>query len=582
MPPPNSSYVSLATSPNLDRNIRVARAAEYPKQYWYLIASFTVLVSLCRILSLVYAYTRRSQGRSKVWRLFSAIVNVFRILAFRWTIPLGRSHIMNLAEIFLGVIYLAAMLIWTLINTTATTGLKFDPNYWANRAGTMAASQFSLLVALGMKNNIVSFLTGVSFEKASSSFMTVARALCVVVWVHASGRVGIFSYHIPSLLHEERWLQCGILTITSLTVLSILSIRPLRSAGYDIFKIVHFIFGLIFLLGAYFHIQIESQLGHYVWPAIVLWALDRVIRWGRMLLFVQFSSRNNASVDVLSPHFIRVIVNKPRFFYWSPGQCAYVTVPSIGLVAHPFTISSVDTRNEEDKLIFLIRVHDGFTKKLLHHAENGQRMRLLLDGPYSSPPVTRGFDSVVLIAGGTGVAFTLPLLLDLLQRSKEAKPLPCTKILFIWAIRDADHINWISAPLADALSDLPEGLDVAVKIYVTRSATRHEELSEDWEDKSYGTDTPTSERLGGKSILTANTVVNVKKGERPDFPSLLHAEMSNVRVGRMGVNVCGPFALTEGVRNALGVVQVRNVMIGQLSIVLHVETFGMVSAEVLS
>ncbi|PBK61566.1 hypothetical protein ARMSODRAFT_653237 [Armillaria solidipes] len=577
---PNSSFATVAKAPNPDRDIRVARAAEYPKQYWYLLASFIALVSLYRILSLVYAYTRRSRERSIAWRLSSTVVNAFRIIAFRLTVPVGRSHIVNLAEIFLGVMYLTAMLTWTLINTTNTMGLKFDPMYWANRAATMAASQFPLLVALGMKNNIISFLTGVSFEKLCILHRTVARALCVVLWVHASGRIklGLDKKTIsPTLLREERWLQCGILAMTSLTVLSIVSIRPLRSSRYDMFKVVHFVFGTIVLLGAYFHMQIEAQLGHYVWPAILLWALDRVLRWCRMLLFAQFSSSDNASIDILSPNFMRVTADKPRFFYWSPGQCAYLTIPSVGLVAHPFTISSVDTKSKQDKLIFLIRVHDGFTRRVLNKAENGRRTRLLLDGPYSSPPVTRGFDGVVLIAGGTGVAFTLPLLLDLLQQSKQGKRLPCSRILFIWAIRDADHINWISAPLVDALSDLPKDLEVSIKIYITGSATRREELSEDWEDKDSGTDTPTtdSEKLSCDGILTASTVVNVKQGERPDFPSLLHAEMSNVKDGRMGVNVCGPFGLAEGVRSALGAPQIGTVMTGQPSIVLHVETFGM-------
>ncbi|PBK94890.1 hypothetical protein ARMGADRAFT_70789 [Armillaria gallica] len=578
MSQPISSSATMAKAPNPDRDIRVARAAEYPKQYWYLLAGFIALVSLSRILSLVYAYTRRSRERSKAWRLSSAIVNVFRIIAFRLTVPVGCSHIVNLTEILLGVMYLTAMLTWIWINTTNTMGLKFDPLYWANRSATMAASQFPLLVALGMKNNIISFLTGIPFEKLSILHRTVARSLCVVLWIHASGRIKIGIEHTisPLSLREARWLQCGILAMTSLTVLSIVSIRPLRSSRYDMFKVVHFVFGTIVLLGAYFHMQIDAQMGHYVWPAILLWALDRVLRWCRMLLFAQFSSRDNASIDVLSPNFMRVTADKPRFFYWSPGQCAYLTLPSVGLVAHPFTISSVDTKSKQDKLIFLIRVHDGFTRRVLNNA-NGQRTRLLLDGPYSSPPVTRGFDGVVLIAGGTGVAFTLPLLLDLLQQSKKRERLPCRRILFIWAIRDADHINWISAPLVDALNDLPKDLEVSIKIYITGSATRREELSEDWEDKKSGTDTHTSdsEKLSCDGILTASTVVNVKQGERPDFPSLLHAEMLNVKDGRMAVNVCGPFGLAEGVRSALGARQISNVMTGQPSIVLHVETFGM-------
>lgn len=39
---------------------------------------------------------------------------------------------------------------------TSTTGVKFDPHYYANIAGNIATLQFPLVVALGMKNNIIS------------------------------------------------------------------------------------------------------------------------------------------------------------------------------------------------------------------------------------------------------------------------------------------------------------------------------------------------------------------------------------------------------------------------------------------
>lgn len=39
---------------------------------------------------------------------------------------------------------------------TATTGVKYDPHYWANTAGNVAATQIPLIIALGMKNNVIS------------------------------------------------------------------------------------------------------------------------------------------------------------------------------------------------------------------------------------------------------------------------------------------------------------------------------------------------------------------------------------------------------------------------------------------
>lgn len=39
---------------------------------------------------------------------------------------------------------------------TSTTGVKFDPHYYANVVGHIIAIQLPLVVGLGMKNNIIS------------------------------------------------------------------------------------------------------------------------------------------------------------------------------------------------------------------------------------------------------------------------------------------------------------------------------------------------------------------------------------------------------------------------------------------
>lgn len=141
----------------------------------------------------------------------------------------------------------------------------------------------------------------------------------------------------------------------------------------------------------------------------------------------------NASVSVLSPHFLCITIRRPSYFHWRPGQSAYLTVPAVSaLEAHPFTICTVDVREGssaviggsgahsdievedkgksqkvfERKLMFLVRVRGGFTKKLMSKVESGSRpqddgngMKVLLDGPYSSPPSLLGYETVFLIAG---------------------------------------------------------------------------------------------------------------------------------------------------------------------------------------
>ncbi|KAK0473728.1 hypothetical protein IW261DRAFT_674687 [Armillaria novae-zelandiae] len=281
-----------------DRIIRIGRAAEYPKQVWYFIASFIALVSLCHCLSVVFTYTRTlkpaskgiaPRGRISLLRLPRALVELFRVVAFRCTIPVGQSHSLNVAEVFLTAAYIAVVFTWSLINSTATTGLKLDPKYWANTAGNIAASQLSLLVALGMKNNIFSLLTGISFDKLNYLHRMVARVLCVLIWVHAGGRMKLGLAGAVTWNHP--WVQCGLLAGVSLTLLSLVSIRAIRDAGYEVFKVVHLALACIFILSAYFHSN-GLGLGYYVWPSILLWGLDRFLRALRLLVFTSKATLN--------------------------------------------------------------------------------------------------------------------------------------------------------------------------------------------------------------------------------------------------------------------------------------------------
>ena len=107
-------------------------------------------------------------------------------------------------------------------------------------------------------------------------------------------------------------------------------------------------------------------------------------------------------------------------------------VSTIPFEAHPFTIASVDTTGDGTRrdapttvkegfaetepywkeLVFFINVHDGFTRKLRDVAEKGGKAKVFVDGPYGKPPDLTSYDTSLLIAGGSGVAFILPLLLD--------------------------------------------------------------------------------------------------------------------------------------------------------------------------
>lgn len=117
-----------------NRSIRAALSAKYPKQVWYLLASFLTLVSLCHFASLLLSRVQRNRvgsssrrGAISLRRIPLALVNLFRVLAFRWTVPIGSSHSLNFAEVFLTMAYIAVLFAWTLRTSTSPLSLEKLP-----------------------------------------------------------------------------------------------------------------------------------------------------------------------------------------------------------------------------------------------------------------------------------------------------------------------------------------------------------------------------------------------------------------------------------------------------------------------
>lgn len=196
-------------------------------------------------------------------------------------------------------------------------------------------------------------------------------------------------------------------------------------------------------------------MGSYIWPSFIVWGLDRVIRGVRIAfanhLYFSWSGKRvhlDASVELLSPHFMRVRIARPPHFHWKPAQAAFLMMPTVSLLpteSHPFTISSIEGQNLGkqlggdapywNELVFLINVRDGFTKRLAKVAEKGEKVKVLIEGPYGHTPDLTNDNTVALVsgestanrpspakgadgwlsAGGSGAAFTLPALLGIVK-----------------------------------------------------------------------------------------------------------------------------------------------------------------------
>ena len=203
----------------------------------------------------------------------------------------------------------------------------------------------------------------------------------------------------------------------------------------------------LMLIGGYFHANQAARLGPYIWPCFLIWGFDRALRLFRVVYFnnnlYAGGTGLDATLELLSPQFVKLSLTRPPQFKWTPGQAAFLIAPGVSRIpieAHPFTIASVDSRyrlkntekgarmdlmasqtssmtgssqdtvNEKDvmdldvlpyweKVDFFINVRGGFTKRLAAAARKGKQVKVLVDGPYGFSPNLKTDDTVVLVAG---------------------------------------------------------------------------------------------------------------------------------------------------------------------------------------
>lgn len=136
---PSRVIVDAARPPNPDQGREVALALLHTKYLWWSIASFIALISLVQLISYLHTKItgrrRNSTGRVQdpeqagsargrhlsLSRLPVAIINTYRIIAFRCTVGIG-SYTLNIAEVFLTVAYIVLLFALAFFNS-----MCFDP-----------------------------------------------------------------------------------------------------------------------------------------------------------------------------------------------------------------------------------------------------------------------------------------------------------------------------------------------------------------------------------------------------------------------------------------------------------------------
>ncbi|KAI9370713.1 ferric reductase like transmembrane component-domain-containing protein [Aspergillus egyptiacus] len=194
------------------------------------------------------------------------------------------------------------------------------------------------------------------------------------------------------------------------------------------------------------------------------------------------------------------------------------------------------------KLTFWIRPYDGWTRHLrdqcLKSPDRTSTVTVLLEGPYGPEFPLWNYDSVLLVAGGTGIASAVPYIRDHITRSATAPDeenirTSIQNMHLIWVARQPAFIEQLAS---NELSTALERDDFHASFYATSPLAR-------WERNREGSDTSSN------IPTTTDKDIDIMNG-RPNLKKLISAfaEEAHNSDSSAAVLICGPQKMADEAR----------------------------------
>ncbi|KDQ51900.1 hypothetical protein JAAARDRAFT_139501 [Jaapia argillacea MUCL 33604] len=407
------------------------------------------------------------------------------------------------------------------------------------RAAYVAMSQIPVVYVLATKNNVISVLIGIGYEKLNWFHQWAGTLLVLAANVHAIGYIYKFSQAHTWLEHyHHTYIKWGIVGLVSLDCLFLFSMSILRTRAYNVFYATHQIALILFLVAACLH---QSIIIPYVAVAAGFYGLD--------LLFRFLKSRVVTATITPIPEFGITRIEIPQLNAgWRAGQHVRVRILSskMGLWGwtefHPLTIAS--TSHGSEGLVLLCKMTGGWSKKLYDLTRGGEegestavvgkRVKVVLEGPYGGPGhcVFSSYSGALFIAGGSGITFPLASIQELLRRSSEGTS-RVRFIQLIWVVQGPGSLSSL-IPLLSSLLQHQTPVNLQISVYYTRATV----LPPSKVDLPDGlTLTPCRPNLARILDDAVNATINMK---------------SEGALKGMIVGVCGPVMLGQDVCRSLG------------------------------
>ncbi|EXJ80212.1 hypothetical protein A1O1_08354 [Capronia coronata CBS 617.96] len=474
------------------------------KMFWAVIGAVIGFAALLNLLDHILLWQRQrslnAKPKSFIWSFYATMTAVGREINGA-SMPTYQFKSLKLRAPSLGK---TVMVLSYLITVLVFCFYKYDTGdqwSWENiayRCGCIAQAQLPLVFLLAGKQNIVGFLSGISYERLNWLHRWVSRILWLtatfhlIFWFRSWARYD----YIKVKLSTDQMTQTGFAAWCILTAVMATSFAPMRRVSYEMFVVMHIILFAGFIGAVMLHVDYGKT---YVWVCVGLFFFDRVLRFVVTLVAnLSFFHRqspgrgriwaNKATLTPLPGDVTRITIDNP-VLRWTPGQHVFLACHTVvPLQSHPFSIASLESDN---KLEFIVQARKGGTRRFhrfasknsslpAHSGVGGARQQLAaVEGPYGKIRPLRQFDSICLIAGGTGATFTVPLMRDIVQRWKASidgtLAIVTRKVRFVWVVKSQDRVGWFKDQLESVLLDVQRirqidrytEKEVDLSIYVT-------------------------------------------------------------------------------------------------------------------
>ncbi|KAM4061155.1 ferric reductase like transmembrane component domain-containing protein [Hirsutella rhossiliensis] len=499
----------------------------------------------------------------------------------------GRTTRLQVSVLAILAGYLLVLSFAGIVYNTWVTPVKNKPGIfntrtslgpWSDRVGVLAYALTPLSVLLSSRESLLSVLTGLPYQTFSFLHRWLGYIIFVQSALHTVGwciiQIRLYQPQPTVALEwvKQPYIVWGIVAMLLLTLMFVLSTPwAIRRTGYEFFRKAHYVLAMVYIGACWAHWE---KLQCFLIPSLLLWGLDRGARFVRTAL-LQY---HPWASDGLKPSFSSSQATMTRFSGdqhgdvirldldneqdpWVIGQHFYLCFAECSIwQSHPFTPLNVPVlRDGRVRHSYIVRAKSGETRNLAGLAARKQSTdestksssydpttSVILTGPYGEDLMARvapshgsNANNIICVAGGTGIAYVLPVLLQLARQ----RPMPDRRVELIWAMRHLDNVDWVREEM-DSLQRSQTALNLRIRLFATRDSDSTAAAKTD-----AATDSSSNNAGGCDDDLSVHRIGGTGSNRHPDLRQLLGDFVDSTISGRTTVFASGPGGMITDLRN---------------------------------